>query len=285
VVALAREGDELALVERALDAVGGLGEVRRGDLVVLKVNTNSGDPYPYSTSPALVAWLAARLRDGGARVVVGDRSFWGDEGTRENFERNGIEEAARRAGAELVAFEPGEVEWVEIAPDLVPSWRPPVRIPALVRDAAHVVNLPCLKTHFITGVTLALKNLLGVVHPGDRARPGNLRSHHPERIHQQIAEIHRAVAPRLHLIDAHQALVSGGPTPTSGVPTIVRAATVIASTDAIACDVAGIERLGRLAPPSEMVSGIDPWAHPTIVAAVAAGVGIDGPERLLTKRV
>ena len=40
----------------ALDrALAGLRRpVRRGDTVLLKVNSNSGDPFPYSTSPVVV---------------------------------------------------------------------------------------------------------------------------------------------------------------------------------------------------------------------------------------
>ncbi len=67
--------------------------------MLLKVNTNSGDPAPYSTSPTVVAWFARQYVSRGVRVVVGDRSFWGDRDTMGNLERNGIASAARRAGA------------------------------------------------------------------------------------------------------------------------------------------------------------------------------------------
>jgi uncharacterized protein (DUF362 family) len=256
----------------AIEAAGGLDDVRRGDRVLLKVNTNSGDPYPYSTSPAVVAWLAAALADRGARVTVGDRSFWGDRDTRGNLEANGIAPAARGAGAEVVVFDDA-ADWVAVDPDRVPSWRPPVHLPRLAVEADHVLNLACAKTHFITGCTLGLKNLLGLVRAADRRRDGNLRVHHDELIHRQIADVNRAITPRLTVVDGWRALVSGGPTPHSGnPPTIVDARVVLAGRDRCAVDVAAIELLQAHAPPDEAIHAQAADRHPTIVAARAAGI-------------
>ena len=233
--------EHLAALEVAVMRAGGVPEVKRGGTVLLKVNSNSGDPAPYSTSPVVVAWFAERYVSRGVRVVVGDRSFWGDRDTRGNLERNGIAPAARRAGAEVVAFETNDTEWHELEPRLVPGWVAPVRVPRLAFAADQLINLACAKTHFITGVSLGLKNMLGLVCADDRAREGNLRSHDAARIHQQIAEIHRALPVSLTVIDGFDALVTGGPTPGSGAPpTIVRTGVVLASRDAHA-----VEREGR----------------------------------------
>jgi uncharacterized protein (DUF362 family) len=261
-----------AALAAAIEGAGGLDDVRRGDRVLLKVNTNSGDPYPYSTSPAVVAWLAAALVDRGARVSVGDRSFWGDDDTLGNLERNGIAAAARGAGADVVVFD-DDAEWVAVDPDLVPSWRPPVHLPRLAVEADHVLNLACAKTHFITGCTLGLKNLLGLVRATDRRRDGNLRVHHDELIHVQIADVNRAITPRLTVVDGWRALVSGGPTPHSGnVPTFADARVVLAGRDRCAVDTAAIELLQRHAPADEAIHDLPAHRHPTIVAARAAGI-------------
>jgi uncharacterized protein (DUF362 family) len=229
-----RASDEhVAALERALLAAGGLPEVKRGGTVLLKVNTNSGDPAPYSTSPTVVAFIARHYVSRGVRVVAGDRSFWGDRDTRGNLERNGIAPAGRRAGAEVIAFEHDAVEWTALDPALVPHWKPPVRVPTLCFTADALINLACAKTHFITGVTLGLKNALGLVHAEDRRREGNLRVHAADRIHHQYREVHAALPFAFTVIDGFDALVSGGPTPGSGAPpTIVRTGQVFASRDA-----------------------------------------------------
>ncbi len=227
-------------LEAAIEKSGGLPPVRRGGTVLLKVNTNSADPAPYSTSPVVVAWFARHYVSSGVRVVVGDRSFWGDHDTAGNLERNGIAPAARRAGAEVVAFETATTEWVELHPKLLPNWVGPIRVPKLAFDADQLINLACAKTHFITGVSLGLKNMLGLVCADDRKRPGNLRTHDPAKIHHQIAELHAALPVSLTVIDGFDALVTGGPTPGSGdPPTIVRTGVVLASRDAHAVEAEG----------------------------------------------
>lgn len=233
-------------LQTAVTQAGDPPPIPRGGTVLLKVNTNSGDPAPYSTSPVVVAWFTKHYVTRGVRVVVGDRSFWGDHDTMGNLERNGIAPAARRAGAEVVAFETNTTRWIELDPRDVPSWKPPIRVPALAFEADQLINLACAKTHFITGVTLGLKNMLGLVCADDRAREGNLRSHDPARIHQQIAELHRAITIGLTVIDGFDALVTGGPTPRSGAPpTIVRTGVVLASRDAQAVEAQGRALLQR----------------------------------------
>lgn len=265
--------DHLDALDAAIEAAGGV-RVGRGDRVVLKVNTNSGDPYPYSTSPAVVRHLAERFRDAGAEVVVADRSFWGDGDTAGNFVDNGIAAAAAAGGAELLALDEDDeaIDWVEIPAELVPDWRPPVRVPRLAVEADHLINLACMKTHFITGCTLALKNFLGLVHAGDRARPGNLRSH-GDRIHHQVAQIHRFVKARLHVVDGWRALVAGGPTPSSGAgPRFADARVVLASVDPVQVDAAAIEILRTHAPPSEEITRAAARESPPIRAAIETGL-------------
>ncbi len=258
--------DHLGALDAAIAAAGGI-DVKCGDTVVLKVNTNSGDPYPYSTSPEVVRHLADRFRGQRAHVKVVDRSFWGDPDTARNFIDNGIAAAAAGAGAELLVLD-GAVDWIEIPPELVPDWHPPVRVPRLAVEADHLINLACMKTHFITGCTLSLKNLLGLVHAEDRARPGNLRSH-GDRIHHQVAEIHRFVKPRLHVVDGWRALVAGGPTPSSGAASqFADARVVLAGADPVAVDAAAIEVLRKLAPPPEEITRLPAWESAPIRAAV-----------------
>jgi uncharacterized protein (DUF362 family) len=244
-----RPGSHEAAILEAVERAGGLPVVPRGGLVVLKVNTNSGDPAPYSLSPTLVSWVARAYVKQGVRVLVGDRSFWGDEDTAGNLERNGIAPAARNATATCVAFEHDTVTWKALPAESLPSWVAPIRVPSAVFEANAVINLACAKTHFITGVTLGLKNALGFVHADDRARPGNLRTHRRERIHSQIAELHRALPISFTIIDGYDALVTGGPTPSSGAPpTIVRTGVVLASRDAHAVEAEGRALLAKWAP-------------------------------------
>jgi uncharacterized protein (DUF362 family) len=263
----------------AIAHAGGLPHAGAGDLVLLKVNTNSGDPYPYSSRPGAVALLAEHYRRAGARVLVGDRSFWGDRDTRGTLEANGIAAACAATGAELRVFD-DDHPWHELPP--LASWVGPVRVPRVAMDAKVVLNLACAKTHFISGATLGLKNTLGFVRAEDRARPGNLRSHDPEKLHHQIAELRAAMPPMFTLLDGFEALVAGGPTPSSGrSPRITQTGVVLAGHDPIAVDAGGLALLRQHADQEEAVQGWSPWQSPVIRAAMAQGLGVARPEDLV----
>jgi uncharacterized protein (DUF362 family) len=232
-----------AAIAAAVRSAGGLPRVPAGALVVVKVNCNSGDPAPYSSSPTLVQWVVEAFVSRGARVLLGDRSFWGDADTPGNLERNGIAAAARAAGATVVPFEDDTVAWTTLDAARLPHWVGPVRVPSAVFEAACVVNLACAKTHFISGVTLGPKNVLGFVHADD------LRVHVKERLTHQVAELHDALPIHFTIIDAFQALVTGGPTPTSGAPpTIVHPEVVLADVDSQRVEARAKQLLAAWAP-------------------------------------
>lgn len=264
----------------ALRETVGLGMIRRGDSVLLKVNTNSGDEFPYSTSPELIVQLGGMLRDLGVTDIrIGDRSFWGDTNTAGNFVSNGIADAAATLGIEAIVFSERDTDWIEVPPEMTPNWVGTVRLPVPLTSATHVINLPCVKTHFIATFTMSLKNCLGIVHSDDRRRAGNLDVHVLSRLWPQIAQINKAYTPSLNILDGYQALTTGGPTPREGAgPTIEEPKVVIVSTDRIAADVTGIAVLQTLSPSSERVTQYRPFNNPQIRAAIAAGgLGISGP--------
>jgi uncharacterized protein (DUF362 family) len=272
------ETDQSMAVQAALAETVGLGMIHRGDSVYIRVNTNSGDPYPYSTSPDLLLQIGGMLHDLGVTDIrIGDRSFWGDQGTAQNFEANGIADAARTLGTNAVVFD-DTVDWVTLPPESVPNWVGTVRLPAMVTTASHIIILPCMKTHFIATFTMSLKICLGLVNATDRARTGNLDTHVASRLWNQIAQINTAYTPSLNILNGYQALITGGPTPTDGAGgTTGDPKVVVVSTDRIATDVTGIAVLQTLSPRTERVTQTAPFANAQIRAAVAANLGITGP--------
>ncbi|MBJ95288.1 MAG: hypothetical protein CMP23_12570 [Rickettsiales bacterium] len=257
-----------------------LGFIETGETVYLKVNSNSGDYYPYSTRPKMVQRLTEwALEQGAGRVIVGDRSFWGDPNTYNNLVANGIVEASEEAGAELVVFDDDSVDWVEFSEDDNPDWIGGFRYPLPVVEADHIINLPVVKTHFISTFTMALKNLIGLVHADDRRREGNLDVHITagNKLYRQIAQLNQRITPTLNILDGWEAVTRGGPTiggnSEEGEPGLL-----VVSTDRIATDVVGLAILKRFAHSSEEVHDFDIWENPQIVEAVEAGIGINGPE-------
>ncbi len=304
------ETDHVAAARLALEETLGLGMISRGQTVYLKVNTNSGDAFPYSTSPEIIRWLVGLLRDIGAEVFIGDRSFWGDTNTQRNFDRNGISDIASELGVPLHVFGSTEslasggrsdrtsVEWMELPTELDQIgarsqwWDGTMRIPVMVAQADHIINLPCVKTHFIATFTMAMKNIIGVIHPVDRSRTRNLGAHDGGvrgRLFRQTAYMNKALPTvSMNILDGWNALITGGPTPSdrpSGAPSnfmpqIAEPHTVICSVDRLAADLTGAAILRTLSPSYEQITrGASLWDNRQVGPAVEAGVGITAREQ------
>jgi uncharacterized protein (DUF362 family) len=302
------DDDHVRAIELAVEQTVGFSRIQRGQRVYLKVNTNSGDPFPYSTSPDAIRWVVGRLRDLGAEVFIGDRSFWGDRNTRANFERNGIADIATELGVELVVFgdtarlasgnaaDAAGVDWMDLPASSDAEtiatrsrfWTGTMRIPARVATADHIINMPCVKTHFLATFTMSMKNIIGIINPVDRSQPNNLGSHSSNRggrLYPQIAFMNKVLPTvSLNILDGWNALISGGPTPTDRPPNApsgwrpqtAEPKVVIASPDRIAADLTGAALLRTLSPMYELIhEGASLWDNNRQMSvAVRAGVGI-----------
>ncbi len=281
------ESDRAAALAAALEQTIGLGMIKAGQSVYLRVNANSGDPYPYSTSPDTLTQVIGMLKDIGVEDIrIGDRSFWGDTGTAQNLVRNGITPAAKKLGIATKVYDDA-VDWTTIDSGLHPNWNGAIRLPTDVLEADHHIILSCVKTHFISQVTMSLKIALGLVHATDRSRTGNLKTHDTNVLYKQIAQINKAFTPSLVIQDGYKAVISGGPTVNDrpqGAPATIKGVgdpkIFIVSTDRIAADVMGIAVLKKFSPTYEAVTKSAAFSNPQIKAAIALDLGIKSKDAL-----
>ena len=104
----------------------------------------------------------------------------------------------------------------------------------LLRVATEVdviINLPKLKTHNLTGLTLGVKNLFGLV-PGAIKIGYHAKLQDRERFAQALLDIYTYDRPALTLMDAVVGMEGNGPT--GGTPRPIGA--LVASADTLACD-------------------------------------------------
>jgi uncharacterized protein (DUF362 family) len=223
-LAIAQGGEPERLVQAALDVLGGVTRfVSRGDVVVIKPNVgwDRGPEQAANTNPELVAALVRLCQDAGAKkVVVADVSC---NDPRSCFDRSGIAEAARRAGAELVLPEPRRFKEVNLRGESLGVW--PVLEPFLVAD--KIINVPIAKHHSLTGVTLGMKNWYGIL--------GGQRNRLHQRIHESLADLAAFMRPTLTIMDAYRVLMRNGPTGGS-LADVETKKTLIAGTDPVALD-------------------------------------------------
>jgi uncharacterized protein (DUF362 family) len=232
---VARGEDPRELVRKTFDALGGVGRfVARGEVVLIKPNIG-WDRTPEqaaNTNPEVVAEVVRLCRQAGAsRVIVADVSC---NDPRRCFARSGIAEAARSEGAEVVLPETGNLKRVNLRRSLG-SWL--VLEPLLSAD--KVINIPVAKHHSLCGVTLGMKNWLGIV--------GGSRAWLHQDIHTSIVDLADVARPALTIIDAYRVLVRNGPTGGSLSDVEVKK-TLIAGTDPVAVDALAAKTFWNLDP-------------------------------------
>lgn len=226
--------------------------IPRDRLVVLKPNL----VFPISwesgvvSDVRLVRALIGHLRQLGVKsITMAEGPGLGVEAERA-FEKSGFLALSRETGVPLV--------------DLNRAPRRPVRwaggeimLPEIMQDA-YYINLPKIKTHINTLVTLGLKNQKGLLSYEDKKR------FHQQGLHRPVADLLAAVRPDLTILDGVLAIEGDGPLAGGRR---VKLGVVAAGTDPLAVDAVGCRLMG-----------IDPMEVEHIRLAYQMGVGELNPE-------
>ena len=271
-VGIARHESPEEAVRQAIALTSGLGFISPGDTVLLKPNVNSGDPYPYSTNPEVVAAVTKlAFEHGAAHVFVADTSNPMFLPTVEAMDRAGIYRMAIESGAEVMDL--GIEGYTLINPKSAVNWPGGFRVPTLLNDVDHVINLPTCKDHLMANYTMSLKNWMGVIPEAERMYI------HTTDFGTRIPELHFGVYPSLTILDATRADLTGGAMPDT-TPNAVSASPglIVATTDPVACDVTGLAilkyHLKERNLTNERIDNYTVWSQPQIVHASRIGIGI-----------
>lgn len=221
------------LTEAAIGDLGGMKRfVSKGDVVWIKPNIgwNRRPELAANTNPDVVATLVRLCLDAGAKTVkMGDHPT---HPARQAYQNSGIAAAAAAAGAQVVYLDERRFRDMKLNGERLESW--PV-YPEIV-EADLVINVPIVKHHGLTRVTLAMKNYMGVI--------GGRRGAWHQSIDECLADITAFMRPRLCVLDAVRVLTAHGPQ--GGNPDDVKLlGTVAAGTDILALDAYGGTLLGH----------------------------------------
>ncbi len=230
-------------LERCLALLGGAARfAKRGDRVLIK--PNFGVPRPPEsaviTDPELVFALADLFLANGARVTIGESCVTGFE-LAKVFEALDVPARAAKRGIALVDLR--RDRWVELAiPDSLVLTS--VRVARSALEADLIVNVPKMKTHVETTVTLALKNIKGLLVGNEKARLHQLDAPVPDlnALEAAVADLNAVIPPTLNVIDGIVAMEGGGPM--EGQPVamgVLVAGDNRVAVDVVACDLMGID--------------------------------------------
>jgi uncharacterized protein (DUF362 family) len=168
-----------------------------GDKVGLKVNALGGRGL--SSNLQLVEAICGRLQEAGIKasdIVVWDRDS-------DEMERAGFRIAMGGNGVQCFG-----TDRVDYEPELVAHGSVGSRLSRILTQRSNVlINVPVLKDHDGAGVTIALKNMYGVIH--------NPNKYHPNGCNPYIADLNMLPEirnrMRLTICDATTAQYEGGP--------------------------------------------------------------------------
>src|ERR1035438_6714413 len=171
--------------------------IRPGQRVAVKVNTLGGRGL--SSNVQLVEAICERLQGAGIRaqdIVIWDRDS-------AELERAGFH--VRTSANQVQCFGTDRVGFEE---DLVSFGSAGSRLSKILTERCDVlINVPVLKDHDGAGVSIALKNMYGVIH--------NPNKYHPNGCDPYVADVNMLPAIRaklrLHVCDATTACFEGGP--------------------------------------------------------------------------
>lgn len=227
-------GEPDVMFDKGIEALGGMKKfVKKGDKVVVKPNIG-WDATPEraaNTNPKLVGRIIEHCYNAGAsQVYVLDHTC--DEWQR-CYRNSGIEKAAKEAKAKVVPAN-SESYYQEIE---IPNGKilKNTKEHEVILSADVFINVPILKNHSGTTLTIAMKNLMGNI--WDR------RWWHRNDLHQCIADFATYRKTTLNVVDAYYVMKTNGP---RGISTddVTLMKSQLISTDILAVDVAATKLFG-----------------------------------------
>lgn len=229
-----KNGDLEVLFDRGIAALGGMGRfVKKGQTVVVKPNIgwNVGPERAANTNPRLVRRIIEHCLQAGARqVYVFDHTC---DAWRDSYRTSGIEQAVKEAGGQLA---PGNSEgYFQTAAVAKGRRLREVKEHELILQSDVFINVPVLKSHGGARLTVAMKNLMGIV--WDRGE------WHANDLHQCIADFASYRKPDLNVVDAYNVMMRHGPRGVSAAD-VVNMQSQLLSTDLVTADAAAAKLFG-----------------------------------------
>lgn len=259
-----KNGEPAALFDAAIKSAGGMGRfIKKGQTVVVKPNIgwNREPETGANTNPELINRIIAHCKEAGAKkIYVFDNTV--DHGPR-CYKTSGIQNAATSAGAVMVPAN-HEKYYQEVE---IPEAKKlnQTKVHELILESDVYINVPVLKHHSSSSLTLAMKNQMGVV--WDRG------VYHWSDLHQCISDFCLYRKPDLNIMDAYRITKRNGPQ-RAGKDDVVVKKTLLLSKDIVATDAAAAK-----------IFGADPQKISHIYYGHQAGIGNMELDKLNIKKI
>ncbi len=187
-------------VKRAVDLVGGIEAfVHKGARVLVKPNLLSArEPEEaVDTHPEVARAVVRLVKAAGATPIVGDSPGGYGANIDEIFDKSGMRSMAKEESVELVKFSTSRLV------DGIPFTR-------YIFECDTIISIPKLKTHGITILTAAIKNMYGTV-TGLYKAERHSKAPRNQDFAKVIAKVYSVAKPHLTILDGIVAMEGDGP--------------------------------------------------------------------------
>jgi uncharacterized protein (DUF362 family) len=238
-VSLVKFDGSLDSLRRAIELCGGFEKLNKNDRVLIKPNNcfrhRIMPPYGMVTTSWVVDGVVRLLLEHGCQdISIGEGAIIGifdelEPYTKQGFKGTGIEKIAKKYGVKLIDFNAGAFNELDLEGTKV-------QVSRAALDTDFLINVPVLKTHFQTKVSLGFKNMKGCL-----SKDSKKRFHTSKRLDPLICLLNEAIKSGLVIIDGIY-MLEKGPETLAGVAH--RKDLIVASPDIFECDVVGATILG-----------------------------------------
>lgn len=216
-----------AAVDACLNNLGGISSlIKPGDHVLIKPNIllAKTPEEAITTHPSLIEAIITAVKKIGAIPMVGDSPGGLVGNVDTHWEVTGIEEVCNRLNVEILNFEAAGVYEKKINGNKYHIAKP-------VIDADFIINVPKVKTHSLTMLTCAVKNMYGAI-PGLTKAYYHKEAPDPYDFARLAVDIFKLTKPGLNIVDGVVGMEGSGAS--SGNPR--KLGMILVSTDAVAID-------------------------------------------------
>jgi uncharacterized protein (DUF362 family) len=186
---------------KSIDLIGGIAAfIHKNDTVLVKPNLNDFESF---TSPELVESLIELLFDHGIKnVFIAESTFGNEFITEKHFEKSGYYGIAKKFNIELINLNKSPVVEKTVKNPLILG---KIRVAKDLERATKIINIPVMKVHYATGVSLCLKNLKGFLAKDEK------KHFHEAGLDGAIVDLNNEIKTDLNIIDCTSCMEKMGP--------------------------------------------------------------------------
>jgi len=217
-------------VLESINLIGGIERfIGHNDKVMLKPNVNGTEA---TTNPLITEALIRIVTGYGIKeLIIAESTFGNANMTDMFFEKNGYRSLAEKYGIRLLNLNRSAIENVKVRKPMVLD---NIRMAKEALDGYKIINIPVMKVHYATGVTLSMKNLKGLLALDEK------RHFHEVGLDKAIVDLNNSIKPALNIVDCTHCMERMGPRGGDIIDLdLVMAGRDCAETDYIGCRIMG----------------------------------------------